>query len=123
MPSGLGIAFCGERVSVTSVVLQENIYEPAQVKKCLQGLHNPVFPRPTNTSSLCFMFACMGRGQAFYDGQENVESKAFSELYPGVPLFGFFGGGEIGYDFPQSWTTLPKFRHSYTSIFVMVSLT
>ncbi|XP_006767265.1 PREDICTED: F-box only protein 22 [Myotis davidii] len=45
-----------------------------------------------------FMFACVGRGAQFYRAQGNVEADAFRKAFPGVPLFGFFGNGEIGCD-------------------------
>jgi hypothetical protein len=129
-PSGLGIAFCGNCIHVTSVILQPQVCEPDEVEKCLRKLGPPPSSK-LRRKSVGLMFACVGRGQQFYDNRVNVESAAFARLYPGIPLLGFFGNGEIGYDFPDgpsmdgsgdsSVTHTVKLFHSYTSIFVLVS--
>ena len=56
------------------------------------------------------MFACVGRGQGLYD-QANFDSGLFAQYLPGLPLGGFFCGGEIG---PVGETT---FLHGFTSVF------
>jgi small ligand-binding sensory domain FIST len=56
------------------------------------------------------MFSCMGRGEGLYD-QANFDSGLFAQYLPGVPLGGFFCGGEIG---PVGQTT---FLHGFTSVF------
>ncbi len=56
------------------------------------------------------MFACVGRGEGLYD-QPNFDSSLFDQYLPGVPLGGFFCGGEIG---PVGQTT---FLHGFTSVF------
>ncbi len=56
------------------------------------------------------MFACVGRGEGLYD-QPNFDSSLFDQYLPGVPLGGFFCGGEIG---PVGQTT---FIHGFTSVF------
>ena len=124
MASGMGIAFCGDRLRVSSVVLHAEVTEHDDVKRHLRRLNVPAIEG--RRRSFCLMFSCMGRGRAFYDGVECVESKAFKELYPGIPLLGFFGGGEIGHDFPISAADSDhesKFRlfHSYSSIFVLLT--
>ncbi len=55
-------------------------------------------------------FSCVGRGKGLYD-QENFDAGLFSKYLPGVPLGGFFCGGEIG---PVGQTT---FLHGFTSVF------
>ncbi|MFZ4678510.1 MAG: FIST signal transduction protein, partial [Nodosilinea sp.] len=40
------------------------------------------------------MFSCVGRGEGLYD-QTNFDSGLFTQYLPGVPLGGFFCGGEI----------------------------
>lgn len=139
--SGLGIAFCGENVRVTSVLLHADVSEPADIEKCLLrlGASGP----PPSGKSVGFMFACMGRGYRFYGGTVGVESAIFKRLYPRVPLFGFFGSGEIGYDFPLASdsrctaggtsstgagdgvgagdSAMPQIYHSFTTIFVLLS--
>lgn len=42
------------------------------------------------------MFPCMGRGPAFYNGEER-DLAAFRERFPGVPMIGFYGNGEIAH--------------------------
>lgn len=73
---------------------------PPQLKSC--GL--------PEEHSMAFMFSCCGRGYAWYRRRgnpctdyHNVETKAFRQAFPNTPVFGFFGGGEIG------MTHLPKF--------------
>ena len=41
------------------------------------------------------LFTCSGRGVNFY-GEPNIDSSAFRNGFQGVPLAGFFAGGEIG---------------------------
>jgi small ligand-binding sensory domain FIST len=66
---------------------------------------------PAGTSPAgALMFACMGRGEGLYD-QVNFDSSLFAQYLPGLPLGGFFCGGEIG---PVGQTT---FLHGFTSVF------
>lgn len=129
-PSGLGVAFCGGRdLRVASVVLQANINNEKLVEAELSRLRAAHVPE---RRSVGFMFACIGRGENFYGGRENVESKAFRKLFPTTPLLGFFGNGEIGFehlpDYSDMSCTSPatdystiKLYHSYTTIFVIIS--
>jgi small ligand-binding sensory domain FIST len=64
----------------------------------------------TTTAEGALMFSCMGRGEGLYD-QTNFDSGLFAQYLPGVPLGGFFCGGEIG---PVGQTT---FLHGFTSVF------
>ncbi|WP_278002772.1 FIST N-terminal domain-containing protein [Nodosilinea sp. LEGE 06152] len=66
-------------------------------------------PASTTTAG-AFMFACAGRGEGLYD-QANFDSSLFAQYLPGLPLGGFFCGGEIG---PVGQTT---FLHGFTSVF------
>jgi len=143
MASGLGIAFCGDNVRVSSVLLHADVSQPSDIEKCLRRLSSA--GAPPSGKSVGLMFACMGRGQHFYNGSVGVESAVFKRLYPSVPLLGFFGGGEIGYNFPVAGdnrhstagtssagvgdgdgvdgddTDVPQMYHSYTTIFVLLS--
>ncbi|WOD38896.1 FIST N-terminal domain-containing protein [Nodosilinea sp. E11] len=66
---------------------------------------------PVDTSPVgALMFSCMGRGAGLYD-RANFDSGLFAQYLPGVPLGGFFCGGEIG---PLGQTT---FLHGFTSVF------
>jgi len=137
MASGLGIAFCGNNLHVTSVLLQADVSQEADIKKCLQRLSPS--GSPPRGKSVGLMFACMGRGRHFYGGTVGVESSVFRGLYPHVPLFGFFGNGEIGYDFPLAAddrcsmsgrspagagdgddSVMPQIYHSFTTVFVLL---
>jgi len=134
MASGLGIAFCGTNLRVTSVLLQADVSQQADIKKRLQRLSPS--GAPPRGKSVGLMFACMGRGRYFYGGTVGVESAVFKQLYPHVPLFGFFGNGEIGYDFPLaadvmgstspagagdgSDIAMPQIYHSFTTVFVLL---
>jgi len=136
--SGLGIAVCGSNVRVTSVVLHADVSQPADIERNLLRLSaSGVAP---SRKSVGLMFACMGRGRRFYNGTAGVESAIFKRLYPCVPLFGFFGNGEIGYDFPVATnnkccndgtgagdgsdgddSSIPQMYHSFTTVFVLLS--
>jgi small ligand-binding sensory domain FIST len=40
------------------------------------------------------LFSCAGRGPAFFDGRD-ADWDNVRRLYPGTPLIGFYGNGEI----------------------------
>ena len=56
------------------------------------------------------MFACLGRGERFYE-QPNVDSSLFHRYVQNIPISGFFCNGEIG---PIGGAT---FLHGYTTSF------
>lgn len=70
------------------------------------------------------MVSCVGRGEKFYSNK-NVESQIFKQVFPKVPIGGFFGNGELGLDL-QSTEGQPlkdsHFLHSYSSVFCLCSL-
>lgn len=115
---GLGIA--GEAVQAVSIVHHGET--PSGVTKSLQQLHN--FNFSSSESCACFMVSCVGRGEKFYSAR-NVESQIFKQVFPKVPIGGFFGNGELGLDL-QSTEGQPlkdsHFLHSYSSVFCMCSL-
>ena len=47
-----------------------------------------------NTPDFALMFSCLGRGPLFY-GNEDRDLLAFAEQFPGVPLLGAYGSGQI----------------------------
>ena len=137
----MGVAFCGESIKMASVVLRSSVRNPKDVETTLQKLKNAKVPEE---NSIAFMFACIGRGHSYYDNQQNVEADAFHKMFPKTPLFGFFGNGEVGFDYlpnysredgdpsysvmnhtpdgsPYAWEA-PEIHHSYTTIFVLMSL-
>ena len=142
----LGVAFCGgDNVRVASVIVRSTVDKADEVEAILQGLKR-THVNDASRQSIAFMFACIGRGQYHYRGQTNVEAKVFHKIFPGVPLFGFFGNGELGFEYlpdysqtegdrnmcwvgehsegdcPSTWD-LPDLHHSYTTIFAILSLT
>ena len=150
MPGGAscvhGIVFCGsqEHIKVASIVVEpwsETIKEIEAKLKQLQATHIP------EKRSIAFMFACIGRGQQFHEGVANLESGLFRKLFPNTPLFGFFGNGEIGFDYlpdyskpegdrnysvfsevtspgeePTAPAVGPPTSHGYTTIFAIMSI-
>ena len=115
---GLGIA--GEAVQAVSIVHHGET--PSGVTKSLQQLHN--FNVSSSESCACFMVSCVGRGEKFYSAR-NIESQIFKQVFPKVPVGGFFGNGELGLDL-QSTEGQPlkdsHFLHSYSSVFCLCSL-
>lgn len=115
---GLGIA--GTSVEAVSVVHHGET--PSGVTKSLEQLRN--FGVSYSNSSACFMVSCVGRGEKFYMAK-NVESRIFKQVFPKIPVGGFFGNGELGLDL-QSTEGKPlkdsHFLHSYSSVFCLCSL-
>ncbi|KAL5004679.1 hypothetical protein ScPMuIL_018135 [Solemya velum] len=132
LPSLMCIAFCGERLHVASAVIREEVTSQAEVEKALKTLKDCNFPEQR---SFAFMFACIGRGQHHYN-IANVESDAFKKLFPKTPLLGFFGNGEVGFNYLPKFgkvsenngsntdrpRPLPKLYHAYTTIFCLMAL-
>lgn len=116
----LGVAFCGEGVRAASIVLTSDVTKKSTVENRLiqlrdTGVHSApsskqTSSRPTTASSshgrqgapsssvFGLMFACVERGAHHYK-ECDVEASLFRKVFPGVPLLGFFGNGEIGYDY------------------------
>ncbi len=141
-----GIAFCGEDIEVSSIVLRPTQHDSVkQIESQLVKLKETHIRIDTHT--IGFMFACIGRGHHLHD-KYNVESNLFNRHFPSVPLFGFFGNGEIGYDYlpdynkpgkdsgytlmgrypdqdhpnvPYIWD-MPDIDLSYSTVFVLLSL-
>ncbi|KAK3098489.1 hypothetical protein FSP39_019976 [Pinctada imbricata] len=132
----LCVALCGENVHVRSVVIKEEVLSRSEVEQKIKSLKDCHLPEGR---SFAFMFACIGRGNAYYQ-EHNVESQVFRKIFPNTPIFGFFGNGEIGFNSLKEYvpkmtdvnnvdrTTpstkyLPKLHHAYTTILVLVSIT
>lgn len=90
-----GIAFSGAQVQGASVILCQDVTDVKTAEAAMQQLKAAGIPEK---NTFGFMFACVGRGQQYYDNKINVEADAFRKTFPNVPLFGFFGNGEIGCD-------------------------
>ncbi|KAL7641330.1 UNVERIFIED_CONTAM: hypothetical protein RMT77_008469 [Armadillidium vulgare] len=100
----VGIAISGRNVQTASIVVPSSVRDIKNLKLRLAKLKEKGLPEG---HSLCFMFSCCGRGSDWYkksripDNKDllNVETRAFRELFPYTPIFGFFGDGEIGNNF------------------------
>lgn len=57
----------------------------------LDGLASQARPEP----AFALMFSCIGRGPYFYQGQDR-DLFALQQCYPGLPVIGSYGAGEIG---------------------------
>lgn len=121
----VGLALSGSRVQGASVLLEQEVSSVTAAEAVLQRLKAAHIPEH-NTFGL--MFACVGRGHSYYNNQRNVEAGAFRKLFPRVPLFGFFGNGEIGCDrivkenFTLSHTDTDGLQHGYTTVMSLVHL-
>ncbi|XP_030043260.1 F-box only protein 22 [Microcaecilia unicolor] len=91
----VGLAFSGSKVQGATVLLAQEVYDERTAEACMQRLKSANVPEH---NTIGFMFACVGRGQQYYKNKTNVEADAFRKYFPTVPLFGFFGNGEIGCD-------------------------
>lgn len=120
----IGVTFSGPNVKAISVILNEQVRTRSEAKTAIARLKEANLPvRPK--FSLGFMFACAGRGLHFYE-EDNVESEEFHKLFPDTPLFGFFGGGEIGcYNLTAGrdieGLLLSNTAHAYTTIMCLLT--
>lgn len=124
----VGLAFSGPRIQSATVLLNEDVNDEPSVEAAMQRLKAANIPEQ---NTVAFMFACVGRGFRYYRAKGNVEADAFRKLFPRVPLFGFFGNGEIGCDRIVTGNfTLRKCSelkgedlfHSYTTVVALVHL-
>ncbi|XP_072881623.1 F-box only protein 22 [Hemitrygon akajei] len=91
----VGLSLSGRPIQAASILLDEDVETPKNVEAAMQRLKAANIPEHNTVG---FMFACIGRGQNYYCKMENVEADAFRKQFPSIPLFGFFGNGEIGCD-------------------------
>ncbi|EDO39315.1 predicted protein [Nematostella vectensis] len=101
---GLGIA--GPNVHAVSVVHHGETQ--SGVTKSLKQLNGFGIPC-TDSSGVCFMVSCVGRGEKFYMAK-NVESQIFKQVFPYIPVGGFFGN--------EIFLALPE-EHS-GQVFIMI---
>jgi len=109
----LCLAFAGPGIRAASVIIPPECRKLADVENKLIKLrntgvspHHPPMKGETKGTNLVpssdvqvigFMFSCVAKGYNLYR-KKNVESGIFKKIFPKVPLFGFFGDGEIGLD-------------------------
>ncbi|XP_014666058.1 PREDICTED: F-box only protein 22-like [Priapulus caudatus] len=119
------VGISGANVHAASVVVPASAQTPAAAEAAVARLKRAAVV-PDARCSFAFMFACVGRGSYMFRDRD-VESAAFRKHFPNVPLVGFFGNGEIGHehlgvsgdgDAPR----LPRLDHTYSTIFVLVSV-
>lgn len=124
----VGLSLSGARIQSATVLLSEDVTDEKAAEAAMQRLKAASIPQHNTVG---FMFACVGRGFQHYGAKGNVEADAFRKLFPGIPLFGFFGNGEIGCDrivtgnFILRKCTEVKGEdlfHSYTTVMALIHL-
>ncbi|XP_023147119.1 F-box only protein 22 [Amphiprion ocellaris] len=121
----VGLALSGPKVQGASVLLDQDISTPKAAEAAIRRLKAAKIPEK---NTLGFMFACVGRGQNYYNNQANVEADAFHKVFPSTPLFGLFGNGEIGCDriikddYTLCDTETDSLQHEYTTVMTLVHL-
>ncbi|XP_008710285.1 F-box only protein 22 isoform X2 [Ursus americanus] len=124
----VGLSFSGHRIQSATVLLNEDVNDEKTVEAAMQRLKAANIPE---RNTIGFMFACVGRGFQYYRAKGNVEADAFRKFFPSVPLFGFFGNGEIGCDRIVTGNFILKkcnevkdgdLFHSYTTIMALIHL-
>lgn len=120
----VGLALSGPKVQGASVLLDQGINNPKEAEATIRRLKAAKIPE---RNTLGFMFACVGRGQNYYN-QANVEADAFHKVFPNTPLFGLFGNGELGCDrivkddYTLCDTEMDNLQHEYTTVMTLVHL-
>ena len=117
----VGLAISGN-VEAISMVHHGDTAEGMQ--QSLKQLRKSGIPCEKNSNTACFMVSCIGRGEKFYNAK-NVETGIFRQEFPGIPVLGFFGNGELGLDLHSCEGKLERdghFLHSYSSVFCLCSL-
>ncbi|XP_059768668.1 F-box only protein 22 isoform X3 [Balaenoptera ricei] len=124
----VGLSFSGHRIQSATVLLSEDVNDEKTAEAAVQRLKAANIPEQ---NTIGFMFACVGRGFQYYRAKGNVEADAFRKFFPSVPLFGFFGNGEIGCDRIVTGNFILKkcnevkdddLFHSYTTIMALIHL-
>jgi len=118
-----------DNVSSGVVLLDRTVKTEQKVRKELLKLKGTFDEK----NGFGLMFACCGRGKYFYKGKPNFESKIFQSIFPKVPLVGFFGNGEIGFNSKNTFSDSDDYKekvgklklnevfHAFTSVFMVFS--
>ncbi|XP_037500188.1 F-box only protein 22 isoform X1 [Rhipicephalus sanguineus] len=121
-----GLCFSGDLVRAASKIVAPTVKGAERVERELTKFRlDSGFDSWDKSCTFGYMFACVARGARLH-GKTNVESEVFSRVFPGVPLMGVFGNGEIGLDcVPTDMQRLEPVRencfHGYTTVFVLLS--
>lgn len=113
----------GSKIQGASVLLEQDVNSEKTAEAAVQRLKSANIPQH---NTLGFMFACVGRGRHHYNSKNNVEADAFRKIFPNIPLFGFFGNGEIGCDKivteDYTLTDAENLQHGYSTVMALVHL-
>lgn len=120
----VGLALSGPQIQGATVLLDQDVCDEKTADSAMQRLKAANIPEE---NSVGLMFACVGRGEQHYK-KKNVEADSFRKHFPNVPLFGFFGNGEIGCDRVVSGNfTLRECKgekdnllHGYTTVMTII---
>ncbi|KAI4872972.1 hypothetical protein NFI96_023655, partial [Prochilodus magdalenae] len=121
----MGLALSGPRIQGASVLLDQDVSSPKAAEVTIHRLKAASIPE---RNTIGFMFACVARGHNHYNNEHNVEADTFHKIFPSIPLFGFFGNGEIGCDrivkenYTLSETDANGLQHGYTTVMSLVHL-
>nr|XP_028598892.1 F-box only protein 22 isoform X1 [Podarcis muralis] len=123
----VGLAFSGPQIQSATVLLDQDVIDERTAEAAVQRLKATNIPEH---NSLGFMFACVGRGYQHYKTKQNLEADAFRKFFPNIPLFGFFGHGEIGCDrivtgnfiLREYNDTKDDLLHGYTTVMTIIHL-
>ncbi|XP_058851280.1 F-box only protein 22-like [Acipenser ruthenus] len=119
----VGLALSGSKIQGASVLLEQDVNSEKTAEAAVQRLISANIPQH---NTLGFMFACVGRGRHHYNSKNNVEADAFRKIFPNIPLFGFFGNGEIGCDKnvtgDYTLTDAENLQHGYSTVMALVHL-
>ena len=108
----------GEGVQVACVKFTQDVLTESQAEQTVLRLKE-VSEGFNLQHSVAFMYACVARGEEHYD-KKNVESAAFRKHFPTTPLMGFFGQGEIGFEYPIQSQLLQNIVHGYTTFIALI---
>ncbi|EMP27751.1 F-box only protein 22 [Chelonia mydas] len=123
----VGLAFSGPQLQSATVLLDQDVIDERTVEAAMQRLKAANIPEH---NTIGFMFACVGRGYQYYKTKRNLEADAFRKFFPNVPLFGFFGHGEIGCDRIVTGNFILRecndikddLLHGYTTVMTLIHL-
>lgn len=123
----VGLAFSGPQIQSATVLLDQDVADERTAEAAMQRLKAANIPE---CNTIGFMFACVGRGYRHYKTKRNMEADAFRKFFPSVPLFGFFGHGEIGCDrivtgnfvLRECNDVKDDLLHGYTTVMTLIHL-
>lgn len=107
---------------MASIVVENDISSgEMEIKREILKLKDPNLPME---HSFAFMFSSISRGASSHES-DIMESSIFRDVFPQTPLFGFFGNGVIGMNYPEiiaGSRRQPYFETSVT-VFLLVYVT